>query len=243
MQITLDCIALRVVRHTDRHSILSVFTRQRGRMSFIINASGGREAARRRAIFMPGSRFSCVADVKDGTPGNQLPHIKDVMSRGTHPAAGGNPVKSAVTLFIADFLGMLLRDYPADELLYDFCDSMFSSYNDIKTGDSNFHLMFMIRMMHFVGIEPDASTYREGRVFDMVDGVFRESAPLHGRFLQREESQVAFRLMTMNIRNLRLWKFNSVQRNTILDRLIEYYGLHYASLHSMKSLDVLRSIF
>lgn len=243
MQQSLDCIALRVVRHTDRHSILSVYTRQRGRMSFIINASGGREAARRRAIFMPGSRFTCIADVKDGTPGDQLPHIKDVISRGAHPASGGDPVKAAVTLFIADFLGTLLREYPADELLYDYCDSMLEHYGHIDKGSSNFHLMFMIRMMHFIGIEPDTSTYREGRVFDMIDGVFRDSAPLHGKYLEREDSRVALRLMSMNLRNLRLWRFNAVQRNEILDRIIEYYTLHYASLQSMKSLDVLRSIF
>ncbi|MDE6153062.1 MAG: recombination protein O N-terminal domain-containing protein, partial [Muribaculaceae bacterium] len=54
MYTTLDCIALRTVRHSDRHSILSAYTRQRGRMSFLIPAGNGREATRRRAMLMPG---------------------------------------------------------------------------------------------------------------------------------------------------------------------------------------------
>lgn len=239
---SLDCIALRMVRHSDRHSILSVYTRQRGRMSFVVGASGGREAARRRAMFMPGGRFTCIADIRDGSADDKLPHIKDVTVRGMHPAAG-DPVKTTITLFIADFLGTLLRDYPADELLFDFCDSMLQYLSENTRGSANFHIMFMIRMMHFTGIEPDLTTYRDGRLFDMIEGVFRDSAPLHGRYLERADSAIGCRLMSMNVRNMSRWHLSASQRNEILDRLIEYYGLHFASLKSMKSLEVLRSLF
>lgn len=240
----LDCIALRTVRHTDRHSILSAYTRQRGRMSFIIPAGQGREAARRRAMLMPGSRFACEADLRESAPaaGAHLPAMRDVVSRGDN-AAVAHPVKSAVTLFIADFINTLMRDSMPDELMFDFCDSMLAFYPRATRGSANFHLMFMIRMMHFAGIEPDTSTYRPGYIFDMVDGVWRDTAPLHGRFLERDEAAAALRLMRIAPHNLHLWHMTSSQRNIILDRLLEYYTLHFASLQSMRSLEILRTLF
>lgn len=237
---TLDCIALRTVRHTDRHSILSAYTRQRGRMSFLITAGNGREASRRRAILMPGSRFSCVADIRNT---DRLPVMRDVMPRGATPV-GTDPVKAAVTLFIADFINTLMRDSMPDELMFSYCDSMLEFYLGAPhRGTANFHLLFLIGMMRFAGIEPDISTYRPGYLFDMNDGVFRSTAPLHGSFLEREEAAVTATLLRMNMRNMGLWKLTAAQRNAILDRLIEYYALHFASLQSMRSLDILRSLF
>lgn len=235
----LDCIALRLVKHNDKSSILSAYTRQRGRMSFLVAAGSGREATRRRAMLMPGSRFACVADLRDTV---MLPTMRDVTPRGVS-AVVPDPVKSAATLFIADFMNTLFKDSLPDELMFDYCDSMLTFYDAATRGTANFHLLFMIRLMRFAGIEPDTSTFRPGYLFDMVDGVFRSSAPLHGRFLERDESQAAATLSRMSTRNMHLWRFTSAQRNAILDRLIEYYTLHFASLRSMKSLDVLRSLF
>lgn len=237
---TLDCIALRTVRHTDRHSILSAYTRQHGRMSFLVPAGNGREASRRRAMLMPGSRFSCVADLRDT---DRLPTMRDVMTRGA-AAACADPVKSAVTLFIADFINTLMRDAMPDEHTFGYCDSMLDFYlRAPHHGSANFHLLFLIGMMRYAGIEPDVSTYSPGYIFDMVDGVFRSSAPLHGRFLERDESAVTATLLRMNTRNMGLWRLTAAQRNIILDRLIEYYTLHFASLQSMRSVEILRSLF
>lgn len=243
MFLTLDCIALRMVRHTDKHSILSAYTRQRGRMSFLVPAGNGREAARRRAMLMPGSRFQCVADIRD-RENDRLPPMRDVMMRG-NARVTSDPVKSAVTLFIVDFMNTLLRDSMPDLQLFEYCDTMIDFYSTMATGTAtaNFHLLFMIRMMHFAGIQPDVTTWREGYLFDMVDGIFRSSAPLHGRFLERDEAAFLRQLLRMNLRNLAHWKFSSRERNAILDRLMEYYALHFASLQSMKSLDVLRTLF
>lgn len=236
----LTCLSLRIVRHSDRHSILSAYTRERGRMSFLISAGNGREANRRRAMLMSGSRFTCIADLRDNS--DRLPTMRDVMPRSPH-APGGDPVKSAVTLFLADFLNTLMRDSMPDELLFDYCDTMLEFYATSNRGIANFHLLFMIGMMHFAGIEPDLTTYRPGHLFDMVDGVFRDTAPLHGRYLERDEAQAAATLMRMTPRNLPHWKLTSAQRNHILDRLIEYYALHFATLQSMRSLDILRTLF
>lgn len=208
-------------------------------MSFLIAAGNGREASRRRAMIMPGSRFSCVADVRDN---DRIPTMRDVMPRGVNPAMG-DPVKAAVTLFIADFINTIMRDSMPDEIMFDYCDTMLDFYAVNTSGRANFHLLFLLKMARFSGIEPDTSTYRDGYIFDMIDGIFRSSAPLHGRFLERDEARAAVSLLRMNTHNLHLWKLTSEQRNTILDRIMEYYSLHFSNIQSMKSLEILRTLF
>lgn len=63
---TLTCIALRTVKYSDRASILSVYTAQRGRMSLAVPAGKGKSAARFRALTMPMAVFECQADVRPG---------------------------------------------------------------------------------------------------------------------------------------------------------------------------------
>lgn len=238
---TLTCIALRTVRHSDRHSILSAYSRQRGRISLLVPAGNGREASRRRALLMPGSRFSCVVDIRENS--DSIPPMRDVAPRGYSPSAVGDPVKGAVTLFLVDFLNTLMRDAMPDEAMFDFIDGMLERYATMHRGTPNFHLLFLTRLARFAGIEPDISTYRPGRLLDLMDGVFRETAPLHGRFLDREETAAAVKLMRMNLRNLHRFTLSAADRNVILDRLLQYYSLHFASLQSIKSLDILRQLF
>ncbi len=50
---TLNLIPLRVIPYSDRNSILSAYSRELGRVSFVVPAGAGREARRRRALLMP----------------------------------------------------------------------------------------------------------------------------------------------------------------------------------------------
>lgn len=94
-----------------------------------------------------------------------------------------------------------------------------------------------------MGIEPDWSTFSEGAVFDMADGIFRSTAPLHNRVLPSDEAAAAHRLQRMNFRNAHMFAMSRFERNRILDRLMEYYRLHFPALGTVNSLDVLRTMF
>ena len=49
----IEAIALRMVRYNDRHSILSAYSRQAGRMSLLVPAGPSASARRVRALLMP----------------------------------------------------------------------------------------------------------------------------------------------------------------------------------------------
>ena len=105
------------------------------------------------------------------------------------------------------------------------------------------HICFMIRLMHFLGIEPDWSTFSQGCVFDMNDGIFRIVPPLHNRFINPPEAEAAYRLRRITATNAKAFAMGRSDRNTILDRLIQYYQIHFPTLGTINSLSVLRTLF
>lgn len=234
----LDCIALRTVKYSDRNSILTVYTRQEGRLAFTVPAGKGREAARMRALLMPLGQFECVADMR---PGREIHSIRDVRPAFLPPV--GDPLRASIALFITDLLTGLLKESMPDPLMFQFVEGSIGALNgkDIR-GLQNFHIAFMVHLTRFLGIEPDWGSYREGGIFDLSGGVFREAAPLHRNYLTSQESVVAYRLRRINYRNLSRFRFTRFERNRVLDIILHYYQLHYPSLGNLTSLAVLREM-
>ena len=66
MQTNVHCIVLRNVRYSDTQTIVTVYSRELGRFSFLSPAGNTREAARRRALLMPLSEVEGVVISKTG---------------------------------------------------------------------------------------------------------------------------------------------------------------------------------
>lgn len=238
----LDCVALRTVRYSDRNSILTAYTRQAGRLSFLVPAGGGKSAARMRALLMPLGRFECVADIR---PGRDIHPVRDVRAVVFPPVA--DPLRSSLALFVADMLCSLLREPVPDPSLFDFVDNALARLGCEAPGTAlrgnallNFHICFLVRMTRFLGIEPDWSTFSSGSSLDYADGIFRRFPPSHRDYLPPGESATAALLGRMNFRNLGLYRLSRFERNTILDRILRYYQFHYPSVGEPASLAILR---
>lgn len=156
----MELIALRTVRYNDKNSILSAFTAERGRVSVLVSASGGKEAKRRRALLMP---LSIVDAEIDARPGRDIFNLREVRPLSSSLSIISSPVKSVIAIFIADFLNSLLRQEAADPLLFDFLREEILALEAMDDGESvNSHIGLLCRLSRFMGIQPDIGSYREG---------------------------------------------------------------------------------
>ena len=240
MKKNLRCIVLRSVRFNDSHSIVNAYSLEAGRVSFLTPSGSSREALRRKALMMPLSIVDCNVDF---VPGRELLSIKDVSRPGGFEFTD-NPLKSVLALFLADFLNYTLREQQPDEALFRYLEDALHRLGEVSgTALANFHIAFMVGLQRYLGIEPDFSTYKRGRVFDLIDGVFRASAPSHGRYLNREEAAEAFLLGRITLRNMGFYRFNRDQRNRVIDVILDFYSLHLGNIRDLQSLEVVRSLF
>lgn len=237
----IHCITLSTVRYNDRNNIVAVYSLENGRMSLLVSAGNSREARRRRALMMPMSLLECVADIR---PGRDIVNIDDVRQSAVFAELHTNPYKMAVAMFMAEFLGVVLRESPADSHLFSYVSYALRVLDGADDrGTANFLPVFLYRLAHFLGIEPDTGTYQAGTVFDMADGIFRSSVPLHGRYLDPRESAWLNIFSRVSWKSMSRLRLNKHGRRRAIAVAMEYYTLHFASLSNLNSPAVLEGLF
>lgn len=240
MQRTIRIIPLKLIPHSDRTAILAAYSRELGRVSFAVNSGAGPAAARRRALLMPLNPIEVVSSAR---PGRELLSMREPRALMPLHQIISSPERSAVALFMAEVLERVLRQSDPEPLIFDFIIDAISRLNSPQTAPANFHLCFMVRLAEMLGIAPDPADFRQGMIFDMADGIFRLSAPLHGQSLSAADSAIAARVLRISWQNQALFRLDRNARNLILSKILDYYSLHLTDLSNLRSPSILHSIF
>lgn len=241
MQQAVTCLALRSVKYSDSASIATVWTRELGRLSVATPSGAGREAKRRRAIMMPMGVFEAVATTR---PQQEVARLSDIRPLVQSAAAVGDPAKSIIAMFMADFLCQALRDNPPDEHLSDFLFDQADALGRLSgRALANFHLSFLYRLTRFLGIEPDMGSYRPGSYFDLKEARFTITAPIHSQWLGPDQARMAAVIARLQPRSLALLRLSHRERNLALDEMLRYYSIHLRPLAAIPSLSIVRDIF
>lgn len=243
MKTTLQIIALRKTRYSDRYAVLSAFSRERGRVSLLVPDGNGKSTAAMRALLMPLSVVECEVDIR---PGRDIFSAARVTPLAVMPTLRSHPLKQIVTMFLSELINGLLRDSSADERLFDFITASLNVFESMTNpiAIANFHLWMVYGLGCLAGVAPDMESWREGSWFDFNEGIFRMTRPLQGRCLDPDEAAGLGRLSRMTPENIGAFKFTREERNRVLDLMIEYLSVHYSPVGAgtLTTLDILREI-
>lgn len=233
-------IVLHVMKYSDKNSIAHIYSDTRGRMALLLPQGATRASRMRNAMFLPLSIVEFEARI---IAGRELYSFKDC--RCMVPLAGiyADPAKNAIAMFISELLSRCIQESERNNPLFDYITASVRLLDALDRGIANFHICFLYHLGPFLGIQPDTATYHDGYWFDMENGVFTPSHPMHSHVLAPREATVMKLLSRMTFANLHLFRFNRTQRNEILDIALNYYQLHNSTIGAMKSPDVLRQIF
>ena len=137
----------------------------------------------------------------------------------------------------------IVKETEPDSRLFEY---LFESIQLLELSDkgvANFHLVFLLRLLHYLGIYPNVESYVAGSCFDMLNGVFVDRIPMHRHYLNRQESVVLARLLKISFENMSLYSFSRQDRVSVINRILEYYRLHLPDFPEIKSLSVMQSLF
>ncbi len=238
----LQCAVLRTIKYDDRRAIVTAWSAEQGRVSLIVPSGASREARRRRAIMMPLSLFEGEVDIR---PSHELLSIRDVRPLRVLTELSGEPTKAVVAMFLSEVLEKVLREAQADTALTSFLFDAIERLDTMAeaTGVANFPLVFLFRLCHFLGIEPDMTDWLPGSYFDMRGGQFHASQPLCKDFLTPDQTAFLALLSRLNFDNSRRTRLPRQQRREALSQILRYYTLHHTKLDNLNSLAVVSDIF
>ncbi|MBO5054285.1 MAG: recombination protein O N-terminal domain-containing protein [Muribaculaceae bacterium] len=249
MYTTLHCVALRTIRHNDCTSILTAWSREQGRVSLIMPSGNGAESRRRRALTGALALFECEADMR---PGQELSRVKDLRPIAVNSSLATGPVHAAVAMFLAEVTGSILREGAPDAVLWDIIARLILQLNKAEgRALANFHLYYLAVLGRVLGIAPDVATWRRGMSFDLIEGCFMTTPPLHGHFLDPRDAHMMRMLLdlasrcvnnTASVVSLGHLRLTRLGRARALDIMLQYFNHHYAPLPTPSSLAVLRML-
>ena len=254
MLVKTEAIVLHAFKYGETRIIVDMFTREQGRLSFIVPLPKTQKSRLKKQYFQPMTLLEVECDLRQRV---QLQKLKDARMLTAYANIPFSPEKLAISLFTAEFLYHALRSEQKDVPLFSYiCDSMLW-LDTVETGFANFHLTFLMRMSRFLGfypnldLTPNPSQRSEGILkdegselfFDLREGRFCSSAPMHRDVLQPAEAGLIRQMMRMDFPTMHLFQLSRHDRNRITEVLLHYYRLHIPQFPELKSLSVLQELW
>lgn len=235
-----QAIVLHSLKYGETRIIVDTFTRDFGRLSFIVSLPKSAKSKVKKQFFQPLTLLEVEVDVR---PKVQLQKFSDIRLEMPFLSIPFDPHKLSIALFVAEFLYHALRSEQQNAPLFDYV------YNSIQWLDgqiehfSNFHLVFLMRMSRFLGFYPNLEHYVVGDYFDLRDSVFISHPPVHRDFLYPEEAEKVLLMMRMDYPTMHLFQMSHQERNRLLEVLLYYYRLHLPDFPEMKSITILQALY
>ena len=233
-------IVLRTLKYSDGLMIADIYTAQRGRMSFLVPVSHSKRSKVRSVLFQPLSMLSFTATVKAG---RNLSRISEVSPYSMYTTIPNDVIKSSIALYLAELLTFALRESGKDDSLFIFLDRSFTLFDNLEQGYADFHLVFMVQLLRFLGLYPNLEGAAPGCYFDLAQGCVTREHPLHPHFLLPNDTACFLELLRTNYETMHQLVLNRKLRGDYLTTLSSYYQLHIPEFPELKSAAVLRELF
>lgn len=233
-------LVLHAIKYGETRLIVDMYSRQHGRLSFIVSLPKSPKSKVRKQYFQPLTLLEIEADVR---PKVQLQKVRDVRLAVPFATIPFDPHKCAISLFVAEFLCHALRGEQQNAPLYDYIANSLLWLDSQESHYANFHLVFLMRLSRFLGFYPNLEHYAAGDYFDLRESVFTPQPPLHRDFLMPQEAEKIQVMMRMDYPTMHLFRLSHQERNRLLEIALNYYRLHLPDFPELKSVGVLQDLY
>ena len=231
---------MRSVRFGESSLIVDVLTKSSGRVSFMVHIPKTSKGKIKKQYFQPMTLLYFEYDFRQRS---NLQRIKDVRVSLPYSSIPIDPAKSCISLFLSEFIYYATRNEQENPTLFTYISTSLEWLDNAYEDFANFHLVFMMRLGKFLGFHPFLEDFTPGCFFDLRNGCFTLSMPLHTDFLNAADAGHLYNLMRMNFDTMKLFKLSRDDRNRITEIVLRYYKLHLPNMPELQSFDILREVF
>lgn len=237
---TTQGVVLQIGKYNDTFSIVHIYTREFGRMAYLLPKKTSKKSKLKSSLFFP---LSVLELQVEHLPLREIQRLKEAEISFPQHDMCTDATKLSLTFFLSEFLARILREAEKNEWLYDYITHSIQVLEVSQKGLSNFHLTFLMGCNRFLGIMPQVENYRTGCYFDMIHSEYSTYLPHHSHYLNQAQSAYLSTFRRINFGNMHLFRLSRDNRNLIVNLLLDYYRLHVYDFATIKSLDVLRELF
>lgn len=232
-------IILQRIKYGDTSLICQVYTENFGRKSFLFKGVRTKKSRLQANLLQNLFILNFEIYYKEG---RDLFLVKEFSNSVSFIDFPYDPIKSSQALFLSEILSKCLQEEVSNSPMFNFLISSIE-YFDLHSKISNFHLAFLMKLTPYLGILPSSLNTSDQIYFNLRDGVFDDTEPLHNEYSDKNLSAILFQFYTLNYDDSLELELNKSQRNALLDQILKFYTIHNYKLDNLKSLGVLRELF
>ena len=233
-------IVLHAFKFGENKLMVELFTEAQGRVTFASHLSKSAKAKVKKQYFQPFSVLDIEYDYRQKTTIQTFNNVAIAYPLSSIPF---EPFKLSISLFLAEFTTYATHGEQTNVPLFGYIASSIEWLDRCSTAFSNFHLVYIVHLLRFLGFYPNLENYTEGCYFDLRSGYYAPIMPAHRDFLAPQDTALIATFSRMNYANMHLFKMSHAERNRFCDLVLDYYTLHLPKFPELKSLRVLRELF
>lgn len=231
-------VVLHTVKYGDSSLVAYLFTDVGGRTTYMVQGVRSKSGkGNKGALFQPMFilDLECIE-----LPRASMHRIKEVRNEVVLTSVPFDIRKSTISLFMAEVLYRLIHEVEANKPLFDFISSSIQYLDHMSEGISNFHLWFLVNLSSYLGFYP-GNEYVDGHYFDIKSGLF-VSHP-SDLYMSLSNSRLLGQLMDLDASDLSTVELSRGDRGEFMESMLLFFGYHFDSIHSVRSIQILREVF
>jgi DNA repair protein RecO (recombination protein O) len=232
-------IFLHSVKYSESSLIAVIYTEAYGRQSFMVNGARSKKSIIKTVAFQP--LYLLDLEIYYNA-GREIHRLKEVRIANPFATIPFDIRKSSMVIFLSEILYKCLKEEEPNSGLFDFIYNSLSFLDLSDQGTSNFHLWFLFKLTQFLGIYPSSEHALISNYFDLQKAQFVNHEPPHNQFTDKHLTLLFARLFEVDHSTLEKLDYTHNDRKLVLEKLLEYYRIHFDSLGEIRSLSVLKEV-
>jgi len=233
-------IVLHFIKYGESSVIATIFTKEFGRQSYMVNSSRSRKSKNKVGLLQPLFLLDLEVYQKQS---REIQRVKELKSLQAYQNIPFDIKKLTQAIFLAEMLYKTIHEQESYPELYDFLKSALLYFDLMEEGWQNFHMYFLFRLTEYFGFMPDTQKSSFESWFDLRKGAVVSNEPSHPLFANKEVTEQLVTLSGLKINELGMFHISRDMRDTLLAVLVDYYQFHFENLGEIKSLKVLKEVF
>jgi len=237
----MEGIVIRTTRYGESSVIAEILTAEEGSVTVIASGLRSRRGLAHAALLKTGTPVQVVLYFK---PGGNMHRLKEAQAGYRLRSIPFSIVKSSLLLFIIDVARNAFRSFAEHETAYRFLMDQIQQLDERQEKLSLVPIQFLMELSFYLGFGPEFDQKAPPAFFDLRQGVFSSSMPVHPNYFAERDASLFWALG----RHLQKGEpypneIDRITRQRLLDALILFFRLHIDQFKTPKSHEILSQLF
>jgi DNA repair protein RecO (recombination protein O) len=239
MNVNTSGIVFHHLNYSESSIIAKIYTERFGLQSFMVKGVRQKKSRTRMNLFAPLSLVDLVMVYKEKAT---LHHLKEISCSYPFTGITTDIRRTTLAIFINELLYKSIQGEEPDQALFSYIVDLVKYLDSTSDRLGSFHLHVAMELTHFLGFRPHDNYSSSFRYFDLQEGAFMTSIPLHPYFLDETLSVCWHELLSKSAFQSATEEWSVALRHSLLSKILDYYRLHLPTFREMKSPEILKEV-